>query len=120
MNVNELCAEIEKAGGKVKPIKKHCKFQTVFAENIFEYCKQTRNPDYSFNLGSAGGPTICCEGAFAKVIRWESTPNRGGASAYKPVFAEEPEPCPNYIEDGEVIGYKIILPVGRINKSKRK
>jgi len=113
MKVDDLLKEIEKSGGKIEPIKRHCKFQTVFTKNIFDYCKQVRNRDYSFNLGSAGGPAICCEGAPPLLIGWKNEENDQGNVIHTAVYAQKPKPCPYYIKDGEVISYRIILPEGR-------
>lgn len=115
MEIN-LLKEIEKSGGKVEPIKKSCKFQTVFAENIFAYCEQTKNRDYSFNLGSAGGPAICCEGAPPQIVNWKGEVGRDGNVIHTPIYGKKPKPCLHYIKDSEVIGYKIILPFKEVKE----
>jgi len=111
MHIDRILKEIERLGGEVEFTKRHCKFQTIFAKSIFDYCKQQKNRDYSFNLGSAGGPVICCEGAPSPVIDWEDDMDSQGNMTCKAIYREKPKHCPHYIKDGEVIGYRIILPV---------
>lgn len=115
MNISDLIAEIEKNGGKVEPIKMFCKFQNIFAKSIFDYCEQTKNRDYTFNLGTAGGPGICCAGAPAPILRWEDGIDSQDYMMRKAIYGKKPEPCSHYIKDGEVIGYKVILPRGSID-----
>ncbi len=100
----KILAELASMGAESTSIIRNCKFQNVRDKNVFSYCKQVRNADYSWNLGSAGGPVISCMGAPPRSI---GSHKEGDVIVID--YADKAEPCPYYIE-GEVLGWKILLP----------
>lgn len=110
LNQDETLELLKNRGARIEPIKKHCVFQKMFDINVFKYCRQTGNPDYAWNLGSAGGPVISCEGAPQPSAISLPSGIIGGPELPAFNYAPVPPPCPHYIEKGEVIGWKILLP----------
>lgn len=110
-----LLGELQKARASIELIHKFCKYQTIFAQNVFTFCRQKNNRAYAWNLGSAGGPVISCKGAPAPTIGSHKE-IRDGKEVIVVDYAEQPPPCPYFIEKGAIIGWKIILP----NKKEAK
>lgn len=89
MNIEDLLMQCKLQGAKIDEIKRHCKLQNILCKNVFSYCTHTK--DRGFNLGSAGGPAVVCNSSHIK--RYEA--------------------CPEFVNNGEIIGYKITLPVSK-------
>lgn len=112
MSAGELLKLLESRGASIKEIRGNCRYEALLSENIFNYCRQQGNRDYVFNLGSAGGPVIACTGAPPLVIGSHQEMREGGEVTVID-YAPNPPPCPYYIENGEVIGWRILLPKDR-------
>ncbi len=101
----ELLAEIKKFGGTIEPMVKFCQFQ-VFGQGFQDFCIQPLESPYRVNLGLAGGPAVCCEGA--PRLRRVRKAEIGSREILEPEY-EQVEPCP-FKANGKILGWKITLP----------
>ena len=95
-------------GAEIKEVQRFCKYQRFHAKNIFEFCCQKDNRDYSWNLGSAGGPVISCKGAPPVSIGSHDV-MENGEKIIVMEYAPRSPICPYNIDNGEILGWSIKL-----------
>ena len=113
MRADELVKLAEDLGATVTPIRKHCQFQGM-DRNVFHYCQ--RQQEFGINLGSAGGPAIqCTNHSIACGSHSIERPNE----EWQLMVMEytDPKTCPFYIDDGEIMGWEILLPKEATNET---